>query len=66
MEQLIGKRIKVKIVDRDTMGKLTPNRFTHITGICTFAGFNEILSVWQVTLGRTPIFPIQFKDVELV
>lgn len=66
MEQLIGKNIIVRINDRDGMGKVIPNKFTTISGICTFAGYNSLLDVWQVTVGRTPIFPIQFKDVQIL
>jgi hypothetical protein len=66
LEQLIGKKIRVRILDRDNVGKEIPNRFTTIKGICTFAGKNQILDVYQVTIDRTPIFPIQFKDVEVI
>jgi hypothetical protein len=66
MEQLIGKKIRVKIPDRDIIGKLEPNKFTFVTGICTFAGYNEYLEDYQITIGRMPIFPIQFKDVEIL
>jgi hypothetical protein len=65
-DNLIGKKIRVSINDRDINGKVIPNRFTSIDGICTFAGYNTILEVWQVTIGRTPIFPIQFKNVEIL
>jgi hypothetical protein len=66
MEQLIGKKIKVRINDRDFSGKIIPNKFTFISGECTFAGYNKYIEEWQVTIGRTPIFPIQFKYVEVL
>lgn len=65
-DNLIGKKIRVSINDRDDNGKIIPNRFIFMDGICTFAGYNDILEVWQVTIGRTPIFPIQFKDVKIL
>lgn len=66
MEHLLGKRIRVRINDRDEVGKILSNRFTYISGICTFAGYNKSIGEWQVTLDRTPIFPIQFKDVDII
>jgi hypothetical protein len=66
MEQLIGKKLRVRINDRDERGVVMKNRFTHINGICTFIGFNENIGEWQVTLGRTPIFPIEFRDIEVL
>jgi hypothetical protein len=66
MEQLIGKKITVRINDRDSVGKQIPNKFTTVSGICTFAGYNTLLGVWQVTVNRIPIFPIQFKDVQII
>lgn len=66
LDQLIGKRVKIRINDRDMNGKTIPFKFTHIVGKCVFAGYNSYLEVYQVTIDRTPIFPIQFKDVEIV
>jgi hypothetical protein len=66
MEHLIGKKIRVRIPDRNIIGKIETNRFTFVTGICTFAGYNEYLEDYQITIDRTPIFPIQFKDVEII
>lgn len=66
MEQLIGKRLRVRINDRDESGKELQNKFCFVFGICTFAGYNEILEVWQVTINRMPIFPISFKDVTII
>lgn len=66
LEQLIGKRVRVRINDRDFRGRVITTKFTTIVGVCTFAGMNDLLGVFQITVGRTPIFPIQFKDVELL
>jgi hypothetical protein len=66
MKQLIGKKITVRINDRDSVGKSIPNKFTTVSGICNFAGYNTLLDVWQVTVNRIPIFPIQFKDVQII
>jgi hypothetical protein len=66
LQQLIGRKIKVRINDRDFSGKPLPNKFTYVVGICTFAGFNKNIGEYQVTVNRMPIFPIQFKDVEVI
>lgn len=66
LEQLIGKKVRVRINDRDFSGKVIPTKFTSIVGICTFAGKNAVLDTFQITVDRTPIFPIQFKDVEIL
>jgi hypothetical protein len=66
MKELIGKRIRVRINDRDDKGQTIANKFCFIFGTCTFAGYNKSLDVWQVTVDRMPIFPIQFKDVKLL
>lgn len=66
MEHLIGKKIKVRINDRDFSGKIIHNKFTSIIGVCTYAGYNKFIGEWQVTVNRTPIFPIKFKDVEVL
>jgi hypothetical protein len=63
---LVGKVIKVKIPDRDFNGKTTLDKKTTIVGICTSAGYNEILGTKQVVIGRMPIFPITEFDVTLV
>lgn len=62
---LIGKVITVRIPETDHRGKVIKNRATKITGICTFAGYNEFLGTKQVTVGRTPIFPVTEFDVSL-
>ena len=66
MEELIGKRIRVRINDRDESGQIIHDKFCFVYGMCTFAGYNKILDVWQVTVNRMPIFPIQFKDVKIL
>lgn len=66
MEELLGKRIRVRINDRDENGQTMFDKFCFVYGTCTFAGYNKVLDVWQVTVDRMPIFPIQFKDVKLL
>lgn len=66
LDQLIGKKVRVRINDRDMNGKVLPNVFTHIEGKCYFAGYNTLLDVYQITIDRTPLFPIQFKDIQLL
>jgi hypothetical protein len=66
LNQLIGKRVRVRINDRDNFGKTLHNKFTYISGICKFAGYNKYLDVYQITVDRTPIYPIQFKDVTIL
>jgi hypothetical protein len=63
---LIGKVITVRIPSRDHTGKKTLNKNTKITGTCTYAGYNEILGMQQVTIGRMPIYPIYETDITLV
>lgn len=60
---LIGNKITIKINERDYNCKIIENKFAYVTGICYFYGYNEILNVEQITLGRCPIFPFNKKDI---
>jgi hypothetical protein len=62
---LIGQIITVKIPERDHTGKVIPAKSTKITGTCTYAGYNKYLGTKQVTIGRTPIFPVSELDISL-
>jgi hypothetical protein len=62
---LIGQIITVRIPERDITGKVIPTRATKITGPCTFAGYNQLLGVKQVTVGRMPVFPVSEFDISL-
>jgi hypothetical protein len=63
MESLLGKLVTVKINDRDESGKIIPDKFILIKGICSFFGYNEILEHYQITINRIPIFPINKSDI---
>lgn len=54
---MVGEKVTIKILDRDESGKILTNKYTNITGICTFVGYNDILNVNQITINRMPIFP---------
>jgi hypothetical protein len=64
-ERYLGKKVRVKINDRDINGKLIWNKFTFIEGKCTFIGNNNILNLLQITIDRTPIFPVKEEDIEV-
>lgn len=66
MEKFIGKKVSVRINDRDEKGKVLKNRFKYITGICYFTGYNSFLKVNQITIGRMPIFPVKEKDIRIL
>ena len=57
-QNLVGKTLTVLISDRDFNGKVIWNKTTTIKGKCKFAGFNKLLGHDQVTIDRTPIWPI--------
>lgn len=62
MENLVGKVVTVRILDRDLNGKEIPGKYTQIKGLCKFYGKN-LLGMMSITLDRTPIFPISTKDI---
>lgn len=63
MESLLRKLITVKINDRDEYGKIIPDKFTTIKGICSFFGYNDSIESYQITINRVPIFPINKSDI---
>lgn len=63
LSNLIGKSVTVRINDRDNNGKKIWNKFTTITGKCYYAGYNKALGCNQITIDRTPIFPIKEEDI---
>lgn len=67
MDFLIGKIIKVKIPAYDNYGHKLNTEFTHVTGVCTFAGFNKVLD-WplQVTVAGLPLKIEHINDIEIV
>lgn len=63
MKEVIGKKISVKIKDRDDLGKTIEDKFTTVTGICIFCGYNYIISEFVIVIDRLPIFPSSFNDI---
>lgn len=53
--------MKVLVHERDNVGKVIPNKFTTVVGICTFIGINEHLGWLQVTVDR---YPIQIRSLD--
>lgn len=63
MKDLTGKKISVRIKDRDNLGKIIEGKFTTVTGICIFCGYNNIISEFAIVINRMPIFPSSFDDI---
>lgn len=57
-------RVRVPFPVRDRQGKVIKGKFTMIEGECYYEGYNEILNCYQVTVGRTPVFPVNPKHIE--
>jgi hypothetical protein len=66
MEHIIGKRIRVKVYNRDHMGKITKDK-GWVHGKCEFIGPNLMLD-WplQVTIDRTPYTVDHITDIEII
>ena len=63
----VGKRVEVKIPFRNDQGKVVPNKFDTVCGVCKYIGPNEILGwAMQVTIGRMPIPIRHIYDVKLI
>ncbi len=52
---LIGKRISV--ID---------SKWGEMVGVCTFAGINNLHGKFQVTLDRTPLWPINPNTIKVI
>jgi hypothetical protein len=65
-KSLIGKKIKVFTPKRFYPGSKVMVEDHYIVGKCTFAGINEYLGVKQITVDRTPVFPVREIDVEIL
>ena len=63
---MIGKRISVPIPARDNRGRIIPNKFVRITGVCYSIGYNDVLKCNHVTIGRYPVYPIDLSLIELI
>lgn len=58
-QKFVGQRVLVKNID-------TPfEKNTSIGGICTSIGYNPLLNVNQVVIGRTPLTINSFNQVSL-
>lgn len=65
-KSLLGKRVKVFVPQTFHKGSKITTEATYIVGECTFAGFNWIVGKRQITVDRTPIFPVREEDVEVL
>jgi hypothetical protein len=63
---LIGKTVKVSLPQTKYKGSGVTTEASYIIGKCTFAGFNWNLGTKQITVDRTPIFPVREVDVEVL
>lgn len=62
-KSLIGKIVKVYLPQTYYKGSGVSTEASYIVGKCTFAGFNWFLGKKQITINRTPIFPVREEDV---
>jgi hypothetical protein len=68
-EKYIGKRVRVKIPIKSVPGEpehAYKELIGEITGICRFSGYNEIIKAYQITVDRTPIWPITDEDITVL
>jgi hypothetical protein len=66
-EIFLNKTIEVPFPYRDERGKIVPNKFGIIRGVCTFIGENKILN-WplQVTIDRTPVEVKHINHIKII
>ena len=62
MSDLKGKVVKIRVLDNKMINIYT-EEYYFITGKVFFHGFNECIGYNQITIGRTPIFPFDDKDI---
>lgn len=65
-KSLVGKIVKVTLPFTKYKGSGVSTEASYIVGECTFAGFNWFLGKRQITVNRTPIFPVREEDVEVL
>ena len=53
---LIGKRISVS----------DPRGGTPLGGVCSFAGINSLHGTFQVTIDRSPVWPVDPKTIKII
>lgn len=64
-----GKQIKVRVPTKKVPGEIHHQyieEFSYITGKCVFSGYNQIIQQYQVTIDRTPIWPVTDEDIEII
>lgn len=67
MSNILKKRIKVTVPARNESGfGFHSTKKTHVVGQCEFFGINEVFGVLQVTVDRTPIFPVLESQIEAI
>lgn len=64
--RFLNKKVRVKIPQRDRKGKVIPNQYTPVTGICTFVGYNSALETKQITVDRFPISIGSYNEIQLI
>jgi hypothetical protein len=65
-KSLVGKIVKVHLPQTKHKGSGIISEASYIIGKCTFAGFNWNVNAKQITINRTPIFPVREIDVEIL
>jgi hypothetical protein len=65
-QRFLHKKVKAKVQERDNKGKLIPNTYTTVVGVCDFIGSNEILK-WPlyVVIDRSTFVLKHINDIEL-
>jgi hypothetical protein len=65
-KSLVGKIVKVHLPQTYYKGSGVSTEASYIIGKCTFAGFNWRIGARQITINRTPIFPVIESQVEIL
>jgi hypothetical protein len=64
-KDLVGKRVCVPYVNNSKNIEQKYDKGERVCGILQYAGVNKTHGKFQVTVDRTPIWPINPKDIEL-
>lgn len=65
-EQFLGKKVEIKIAERDNFGKET-NHLIPIQGVVQWIGENELWpDMIQVTINRTPFTIKHISHIKLI
>lgn len=61
------KRVKVAVPARNQSGfGFDPNKHSYVVGTCEFYGVNPTFNCLQITVDRTPIFPVREDQIEIL